>query len=387
MSQELKGERSLFFTWVAILSLFVLLIFSHSFLPPIISGVVFACGLRPLLHKFPFSRIRSPLWRSRLLVLSVLILGIAVTTYVLFAGARGIVNSVEGQGVSKYEDHGPRSATKAAPLFRSRIVASDTVEPSDAEVGEVKEPNSPEGAVDRLKSLLQMIPGMDAADVTRTWTELLTKARDLSLRIISNIVTNAPALLVQWVVFILTFVFVFLNYEGIFVWINEVDKKLFKGLKQCALIFEEATQVTLLGTLVAGFCQASIISLGSAIAGFNSFLLLGLCSFFASFIPFFGVGVVWGSTAIYALLTGNTQAAIIMVVTGGFSSVADNLIMPTFLSANTRVHPIVLFVVILGAIDLLGIWGLFVGPTFAIFSIQVMRLWMERRMGPLPKEV
>ncbi len=123
--------------------------------------------------------------------------------------------------------------------------------------------------------------------------------------------------------------------------------------------------------------------LGAGIAGFNSFLLLGLCAFFASFVPFFGVGIVWGATALYAFLNGDTQAGVIMLVTGGISSVADNLIMPTFLGANTKVHPLVLFVVILGAIDLLGIWGLFIGPPVAIFSVQVTRIWLERRLHPV----
>ena len=341
--------------------------------------------MQPILKRFPFSKISSEKLRKFVFVLTFLLLGVSLMGYVAVAGARDIFQSIQAQGVSIKSD------TKKV----DEVPAGDSPRTPNSVAGEVEETpsgateqNSP-GIIARIKSLLKMVPGMDSADVTRTWNEILVKVKGFSLKVVSQIITNGPALFIEWIVFILTFVFVFYNFTSISHYLERLDRKV-PGVGKCATLFEEATRVTLLGTLVVGFCQATFVGVGSALAGFNSFLLLGMCAFFASFIPFFGVGVVWGSALIYALATGNTSSALIMLGTGVLSSLIDNLIMPTFLGANSSIHPLILFVVILGAIDMFGIWGLFIGPSTAIFSVQVIKLWSAQHMGStggLPKKV
>lgn len=375
-----------FIVWTSLICGASILYVGAAFIAPVLSGLVLAFGLRPLENSALFSKIPSRRARKWTLLISFLALFTTLTTYVVIASARGIAKNVHLQ-VNDQKEEPQNQIFKEDPLIpkdqerdpngtaESSSVSSEQNANGELIFSETVE--KPEGIIGKAKHLLEKIPGMDSEEISKIWSEMFSRAQSLALLVLSKILTAGPAIFIQWVVFLISFVVFFLGYESIVAFFHSFDKKS-KEIRDCVTFFQESTRATLMGTLVVGTAQASIITVGTAIAGFESFILLGLCAFFASFVPFFGTAMVWVSALLYSLVNGDTQAAIIVGVAGGISSVADNLILPTFMGAQNKVHPLLLFVVVIGLIELLGIWGLFIGPVLSIFSTRVFELWYKK---------
>ncbi len=375
---------SRFFSTLVLFCVLFVAVLTREHIPALLSGVIFACGMRPLLFRFPFNKIESFEWRKKIMVAVLVVIGISLTTYVVVSSARGIVENVgqarkERAAADKKAEEQKQEELRTIDSLSSSSssISSETASAVGlVETVSVQETKSKSFA-SRIESLLKFVPGMNAEEITRLWREVVSKIRDFAFSFLSKILILGPGVLLQWVLFIISFVLIFINFENLMASVKALDSR-FKGIKKSAEIFEEATQSTLLGTLIAGFTQASLITVGIAIAGFDSFILFGVCAFFASFVPFFGTGIVWGSALIYSLVMKQTDAAIIVGVTGAISSVADNIVFPTFVGSTNKVHPLLLFIIIIGAMEFFGIWGLFIGPVLAIFTVRVSELWLAQ---------
>lgn len=376
-----------FVLWMSIFCAGVILYVGAGFIAPIVSGLILAFGLRPFESKIFPERIQSQKLRVWLLLLSFMAVFTTLTTYVIIASAHGIAKNVHLQEIKKKQNKQVEQKIFKDELYEEGAGMHETNEdvpsvPRDPDSDELVfsqtvETSPGSGLVQKINNLLSKVPGINSQELTRIWGEALRKAQSVALIVLSKILTAGPAILVQWVIFLITFILFFLNYDSVLGFFHSFARKS-PDVKYCVEFFQNASRATLMGTLVVGTAQATIIAIGTAIAGFESFVLLGLCAFFASFIPFVGTALVWVSTLLYSLFNGDTQAAIIVGASGAISSVADNLILPTFIGSQNKVHPLLLFIVVIGFIELIGIWGLFIGPVLAIFSTRVFELWFKQ---------
>lgn len=379
-----------FTLWISLLCAVAILYVGQDFLAPIFSGLVLAFGLSPFQDSFLFKKIPTPRGRKITLLLVFLAVFSTLGTYVVIASARGIARNVDLQNINgkNSEDINKELLKNNPPLYEEKTEEGREPDASSEAANKEALPDSvPASDViaasasdakpsirEKAQKFLEDIPGLNTEEITKIWSEIFTRARALALVVLSKILTAGPTIFVQWVLFLIAFIVFYLSYSSILSFLHSFEKKS-KDIRECVNFFQNATQATLMGTLVVGSAQATIITIGTAIAGLESYVLLGLCAFFASFIPFVGTALVWVSTLIYCLINGDTQAAIIVGVAGAISSVADNLILPTFIGAKNKVHPLLLFIVVIGLIERIGIWGLFIGPVLAIFSTRVFELW------------
>ncbi|MEZ4815104.1 MAG: AI-2E family transporter [Bdellovibrionota bacterium] len=366
---------SRFLFWISLLCAGVILFVGSGFIAPVLSGLVLAFGLRPLEDSFVFKKIASRRVRTfTLLFLFMSVFG-TLSTYVIIASAKGIVRNVDLKSLQRERNPDSSSANSTS---ENEEADGLPVQSTDELFGPYSEEDvePPSGVLSKVQGFLEKIPGLSTVEIAKMGSELISRAQSLALLVLSKILTAGPTIFIQWIVFLITFVVFFLSYDQVLGFLHSFEKK-HKGVSECIVFFQNAAQATLMGTLVVGSAQATIIAVGTAIAGFNSFILLGLCAFFASFVPFFGTGLVWVSALAYTLIHGDTQAAIIVGVSGAMSSVADNLILPTFIGSKNKVHPLLLFIVVIGFIEWIGIWGLFIGPVLSIFSTRVFELWYK----------
>jgi hypothetical protein len=107
--------------------------------------------------------------------------------------------------------------------------------------------------------------------------------------------------------------------------------------------------------------------------------------------------LMWGPCAVWLACTGHWGGAIFLVVYGaGFVGTLDNVIRTYVLQSNVTLHPLLAFVSVLGGLQLMGFWGVFIGPVVAallhglikIFNGELVALSLERQViqsaGPAP---
>ena len=122
-------------------------------------------------------------------------------------------------------------------------------------------------------------------------------------------------------------------------------------------------------TLLAAVVQAALAGIGYAVAGLNGVFLLTMLTFFGAMVPFVGAAIVWGVAAAYLLFFAEqTWAAIGLAAWGGLVvSTIDNVVKPVVLQGQSKLHPLLALLSVLGGVGTLGPIGVFVGPIVVAF--------------------
>ncbi len=123
------------------------------------------------------------------------------------------------------------------------------------------------------------------------------------------------------------------------------------------------------GSFITAFVQAVLAGLAFYFLNVQGFLVWGALTFLFSFIPILGAGSVWVPAAIILFLTGNTKQAIFLAFYGALIiSGVDNVLKPLLMRGKNKIHPLLLFLSIIGGLALVGPIGILLGPiTVAVF--------------------
>jgi len=107
--------------------------------------------------------------------------------------------------------------------------------------------------------------------------------------------------------------------------------------------------------------------------------LLGLLVVLLSPIPFIGSAFVAGPVVIYLLLAGEAaKAAALAAWFGVVVGLSDNLLRPILLSSQMKIPIPVLFIGIIGALQVYGMAGLFIGPIVIALFIGLIDIFKEK---------
>ncbi|MGZ0172378.1 MAG: AI-2E family transporter [Planctomycetales bacterium] len=130
--------------------------------------------------------------------------------------------------------------------------------------------------------------------------------------------------------------------------------------------FESSVRAVVLATFLAAIGQGLATALCLKLVGFNYFFVLLAISTFAALVPMAGTPLVWIPAVVWLGIEGNWGAAIFVaafcLIVVGF---LDNVIRTWVLKSDTSLHPLLAFVSVLGGLQVMGLWGVFIGPIVA----------------------
>ncbi|AYV54417.1 AI-2E family transporter [Leptospira kmetyi] len=138
-----------------------------------------------------------------------------------------------------------------------------------------------------------------------------------------------------------------------------------------------AVQTVIRGNLIISILQGTAIYILLLIAGISSpFLYASLAAFF-SIIPVVGTSVVWLPIGLYILfLENNPMMAVFFMGSGLFFYLAlENFVKPRMLDKKLQVHPLLIFLSLIGGIKEFGIMGLVVGPVAVTLVVILWDFW------------
>jgi predicted PurR-regulated permease PerM len=151
--------------------------------------------------------------------------------------------------------------------------------------------------------------------------------------------------------------------------------------------FEEVSRAVVTATLLAALVQAILGGIGYAVVGLDNVFLLTLLTFFMAMVPIVGAAAVWGAASLYLLFfEQNTWAA------GGLAawgllvvSSIDNVIKPLVLHGQSKLHPLLALLSVLGGVTALGPIGILVGPIAVAFlqaALTMLAAELDSLEGP-----
>jgi predicted PurR-regulated permease PerM len=132
--------------------------------------------------------------------------------------------------------------------------------------------------------------------------------------------------------------------------------------------------------LVIALLQGALGGLAFTVAGITSPIFWGVLIAFFSLVPVVGSALIWGPAALFLAFSGNWGRAIaVVVICGGVAGIADNIVRPLLLRNRTHLNELLLFLGVLGGLQVFGLLGLVIGPTIVAAAMGVFRVYVEHR--------
>jgi hypothetical protein len=106
----------------------------------------------------------------------------------------------------------------------------------------------------------------------------------------------------------------------------------------------------------------------------------------SALIPMLGTWLVWGPCAVWLWWNGQWWQAILLAVYGvAVVGMLDNVVRTYVLNSNTKLHPLLAFISVLGGLQAMGLWGVFIGPTVASCLHALVKIF-NHELGALSRE-
>lgn len=138
-----------------------------------------------------------------------------------------------------------------------------------------------------------------------------------------------------------------------------------------------AVQTVFRGNLIVSIMQgAAVYALLIFARISNPFLYASLAAFF-SIIPVIGTSVVWLPIGLYIMFIENNivGASLFMIAGLTFYLVLENVVKPKMLDKKLRIHPLLVFLSLIGGIQQFGIMGLVLGPVAVTLIVILWDFW------------
>jgi predicted PurR-regulated permease PerM len=148
--------------------------------------------------------------------------------------------------------------------------------------------------------------------------------------------------------------------------------------------FDKACRAIVSATLLSAIAQGLLAGIGFYFCGLRSSVaLLMLFTMVLALVPFTGAAAVWVPVSLYLyFFQGSGGAAIGLALYGFFViSTVDNVIKPLVLHGQSKLHPLLALLSVLGGIQALGPIGIIVGPMAVVFLQTVLKILQRELMS------
>lgn len=135
------------------------------------------------------------------------------------------------------------------------------------------------------------------------------------------------------------------------------------------------------GVIGAGLLQSIVATIAYVALGVPSALALGFLTLLFSVVPAIGTAIVWVPVAAGLALTGRPVAALTLVIVGvGVVGTIDNVARPWLTRRGHLQLPMwVVLIAMFGGVELLGAWGLLLGPLMVRLAKEALVISREAR--------
>ena len=159
--------------------------------------------------------------------------------------------------------------------------------------------------------------------------------------------------------------------------------------------FDQAVRAVVSATFAAALGQGIATGIGMYVAGFHHFFIVTLLATLTALVPVLGTWLIWGPFVLWLGYHEYWGTAIVLTLYGSiFVGLLDNVIRAYVLHSNVKLHPLLAFVSVLGGIQVMGLWGIFIGPIVAsclhallkIFNTELVAFSEEKQAHPAPDD-
>ena len=143
--------------------------------------------------------------------------------------------------------------------------------------------------------------------------------------------------------------------------------------------FREMAGAILVVNGIAGVIQGVAGGVYFKLIGIPSPFLWGVVMGLLAFLPIVGIGFAMFPVAVYFFIKGNILLGIITVIFYVVSTTAaEYYLKPMFVGSRVKMHPLLVFLAIIGGLKLFGVLGIIYGPLIATFFFTLSDIYHKK---------
>ncbi|QDT94569.1 AI-2E family transporter [Gimesia algae] len=130
--------------------------------------------------------------------------------------------------------------------------------------------------------------------------------------------------------------------------------------------FQKVVRAVVLATFLAAIGQGFTTAIALSMVGFDHFIVFLILATITSMVPLLGSWLIWMPCAVWLMYQGHWGSAVFLILIGTLVvGTMDNIIRTYVLQSDAKLHPLLAFVSVLGGLQMMGLWGVFIGPIVA----------------------
>jgi predicted PurR-regulated permease PerM len=130
-------------------------------------------------------------------------------------------------------------------------------------------------------------------------------------------------------------------------------------------------------SVIVASLQGLLGGVAFALVGISAAVFWGVVMAFACLLPF-GAAIIWLPAAIFLALSGSVTKALVLLGLGaGVVSMVDNVVRPLLLSGRVQMNGLVIFVSLLGGLNVFGLLGIVLGPIVVVTAMALVTSYIE----------
>lgn len=213
-------------------------------------------------------------------------------------------------------------------------------------------------------------------------TTLLNDSTALFVDYQKTLLINLPVILFKTFTFFFTLFILLLHGE-------ELKNRIIERLPPAMNEYITRLSAVTVDTLYAIYVVQIAIALLTFFIALPVFYLLGygdilFYSFFSAFcelVPILGSSLVFVLVGAYSLALGDIRGLLIMFFLGYIvvSLMPEIYIRPVLVGRRVRIHPVIMFIGIIGGLPTMGLAGFVLGPVIIVLLITTYRMYVKDR--------
>ncbi|MDX2092149.1 MAG: AI-2E family transporter [Kofleriaceae bacterium] len=218
--------------------------------------------------------------------------------------------------------------------------------------------------------------------------QLVMNQGDRAWAIMKQVAGAAAHVLIGLLIFVSGVYGMLTDGRAWYVWVERHAPVDAATTRRFADAFVETGRGLAFGIVGAGLVQSIVATAAYVILDVPAALPLGMITLILSVIPAVGTALVWAPVAVGLAMTGRTEAAIALAVIGvAVVSTVDNLARPYLARRGQLQLPTyVVLIAMFGGVEIIGGWGLILGPLAARLAKEAILVASEaRRTLPAPQ--
>ncbi len=230
-----------------------------------------------------------------------------------------------------------------------------------------------ENLVSQIRSFFP-IPGNFEID----FNQYLRRGLDVVVQNLGTIFSSVATLVLDFFVFLTAFYFLLKDghkLKDYFVKLSPLDDRYDTVIVTRLTL---AVSSVVKGNLSIGLIQGVLTGIGFALFGVPNAVLWGSVAALAALIPGIGTALVIAPAILFLFITGNTVGGLALLI-WGFAAVGliDNFLGPKLVGRGMQLHPLAVFIAVMGGLAFFGPLGLLLGPLSISLCLAIVEIYFS----------